>query len=163
MGPGAGCRRALACLGTLLGAPRWQDLFSQGGELGTAACRASGSGFLPTQQLLIRVRGWEMLSAVSPAFGGPAPCLSDSHYLQLEAGPSPTPGLEVPQVGGWASILAATPVTWLSGARGWDWPAQGAQQACSVGPGLWLNASSLAGGTGDHPGGCRVPRSPEER
>lgn len=40
----------------------------------TSACRASSSGFLPTQQLLIWVRAWEMLSAVSSAFWGPAPC-----------------------------------------------------------------------------------------
>ena len=44
------------------------------GVLVTSAQRTSSLGFLPTQQVLIRVRAWETLPAPSLASEGPAPC-----------------------------------------------------------------------------------------
>ena len=95
------------------------------GALVTSAHGASSSGFLPTQQLLIRVHAWETPSAVSPASGGPAPCFSHTVIkCSWRQDPPPTSGLEVPQVSGWATILAAAPVTWMSGPRGQAGPGQ---------------------------------------
>nr|XP_020767804.1 GTPase HRas isoform X2 [Odocoileus virginianus texanus] len=48
----------------------------------TSAHSASSSSFLPTQQLLIRVRAWEMLPAASPASKGSASCFSHAVIIK---------------------------------------------------------------------------------
>lgn len=88
-----------------------------GGGIGNLSRGRLHSGFLPTQQLLIWVRGWETLSAVTLPLGASSLPLPHSQEGQLEAGPSPIPGLEVPQVSGWATLLAATPVPWMCSPR----------------------------------------------
>ena len=90
---------------------------SCGGGIGNLSRGRLHSGFLPTQQLLIWVRGWETLSAVTLPLGASSLPLPHSQEGQLEAGPSPIPGLEVPQVSGWATLLAATPVPWMCSPR----------------------------------------------
>lgn len=67
---------------------------------GDLSLGASSSGFLPTQQLLIWVRGWEMLSAVSPALGGASSLPLTAIKCSWTQDPCPTPGLQEPQVSG---------------------------------------------------------------
>lgn len=146
VGPRAGCRLALACLDTPLCAPLWPDLFLSGGGLAASAGRASSSGFVPIQQLLIWVRGLQAALSCQPCLWGRlAPCLF--HTLYAAGGGTPLLPLAGSAAGEQLCHHAGcTLVTWMLRPR--SQAGTGSSVACPGGLGP-AECCFLAGGTGD--------------